>query len=218
MGVNPGRLVYTQMLNKNSGIAFLLTVTRLSQDALFLVAPSATLRRDLAWLRRHLVDEFVVSTDVTASEVVLPVMGPDTRKLLQAVSPDDFSNEAFPFGTARQIGIGMGLARAHRVTYDGELGWERYVSANQAPQVFEPLMAAGANLRLKLCGLHTLNSCRIGKGLCHFGHETTNEEHVVEAGLGFAVKTGKGDFIGRDTVLTKEGKRSPASPAAVPAE
>jgi glycine cleavage system aminomethyltransferase T len=122
---------------------------------------------------------------------------------MQAVSPNDFSNEAHPFGTAREIEIGMGLARAHRVTYVGELGWELYVSSDQAAHVFEALAEAGGDHGLKLCGLHTLDSCRIEKAFRHFGHDITDEDHVLEAGLGFAVKTKKGDFIGRDAVLAK---------------
>ena len=98
----------------------------------------------------------------------------------------------------------MGLARAHRVTYVGELGWELYVSADQAAHVFEALAAEGGDLGLKLCGIHALDSCRIEKGYRHWGHDITDEDHVLEAGLGFAVKTGKGDFIGRDAVLRKQ--------------
>ncbi|WP_394688152.1 FAD-dependent oxidoreductase [Hoeflea sp.] len=203
MDVAPGRIVYTQMLNARGGIECDLTVTRLSDTAFLLIVPGFTLQRDLAWLRRHLGDEFVVITDVTAAESVLCVMGPNARSLLQAVSPDDFSNEAHPFGMAREIEIGMGLARAHRVTYVGELGWELYVSSDQAAHVFETLAEAGSDHGLKLCGLHTLDSCRIEKGFRHFGHDITDEDHVLEAGLGFAVKTGKGDFIGRDAVLAK---------------
>lgn len=201
LDVAPGRIVYTQMLNPRGGIESDLTVTRLSETAFFLVVPGATLQRDLAWLRKHLGDEFVVITDVTASESVLPVMGPKARDLLRRVSPNDFSNEAFPFGTAQEIEIGMGLARAHRVTYVGELGWELYVSTDQAAHVFEALEEAGADLGLKLCGLHTLDSCRIEKAFRHFGHDITDEDNVLEAGLGFAVKPAKGDFIGRDAVL-----------------
>jgi len=201
MDVEPGRIVYTQMLNSRGGIECDLTVTRLSDTAFLLVVPGATLQRDLAWLRRHVGESFAVITDVTAAESVLCVMGPNARSLLQAVSPNDFSNEAHPFGTAREIEIGMGLARAHRVTYVGELGWELYVSTDQTAHVFEALMEAGADHGLKLCGLHTLDSCRIEKAFRHFGHDITDEDHVLEAGLGFAVKTGKGDFIGRDAVL-----------------
>ena len=162
------------------------------------------MQRDLAWLRRHLGDYSAVITEVTAGEAVLPLMGPNARDVLTACSPNDFSNEAHPFGMAREIEIGMGLARAHRVTYVGELGWELYVSADQAAHVFEALIEAGEPHGLKLCGLHAMDSCRLEKAFRHFGHDITDEDHVLEAGLGFAVKTDKGGFIGREAVLRKK--------------
>jgi glycine cleavage system T protein len=204
LDVEPGRIVYTQMLNNRGGIESDLTITRLSETTFFVVVPGATLQRDLAWMRKHLKDEFVVITDVTPAESVLCLMGPKSRELIQKISPNDFSNEANPFGTAREIEIGMGLARAHRVTYVGELGWELYVSTDQTAHVFEAIEEAGQELGLKLCGLHTLDSCRIEKAFRHFGHDITDEDHVLEAGLGFAVKVDKGDFIGRDAVLRKK--------------
>ncbi|TIU73923.1 MAG: SDR family oxidoreductase, partial [Mesorhizobium sp.] len=146
MDVAPGRIVYTQMLNAKGGIESDLTVTRLSETAYFLVVAGATLQRDLAWLRKHVADEFVVITDMTAAEAVICVMGPEARKLIQKVSPNDFSNEVNPFGTFQEIEIGMGLARAHRVTYVGELGWELYVSTEQAAHVFEAIAEAGADV------------------------------------------------------------------------
>ncbi len=199
MDVASGAIVYTQMLNARGGIECDLTVTRLSETAFLLIVPGATLQRDLAWLRRHKGDEFVVITDITPGEAVFAVMGPESRALLQKISPNDFSNAAHPFGTMRGIEIGMGLARAHRVTYVGELGWEIYASADQAAHVFEAILGAGA----RPCGLHALDSCRLEKGYRHFGHDITDEDHVLEAGLGFAVKTGKGEFTGRDAVLAK---------------
>ena len=84
------------------------------------------------------------------------------------------------------------------------LGWELYVSSDQTAHVFEALEAAGGDMGMKLCGLHTLDSCRIEKGYRHFGHDITDEDHVLEAGLGFAVRQdGKPDFIGREAVLRK---------------
>ncbi|RQP05844.1 MAG: FAD-dependent oxidoreductase [Paracoccus sp. BP8] len=203
MDVAPGRIVYTQMLNARGGVESDLTATRLSETAFLLVVPGATLQRDLAWLRRHLGDAFVTITDISAAEAVIPVMGPRSRALLSRVSPDDFSDAAHPFGTAREIEIGLGLARAHRISYVGELGWELYVSSDQAAHVFEVLAEAGEDLGLRLCGLHAMDSCRIEKAYRHFGHDITDEDHVLEAGLGFAVRTGKGDFIGREAVLRK---------------
>jgi glycine cleavage system T protein len=204
LDVPAGRIVYTQMLNNKGGIESDLTVTRLSLTEFLLVVPGATLQRDLAWLRGHLDGEWVTITDVSAAEAVFSIMGPRARELLSIVSPDDFSNEAHPFGFAREIEIGMGLARAHRVTYVGELGWELYVSADQAAHVFEVIAEAGEAVKLKFCGLHAMDSCRIEKAYRHFGHDITDEDHVLEAGLGFAVKTDKGDFIGRDAVLRKK--------------
>jgi len=135
---------------------------------------------------------------------VLAVMGPDARKLMQAVSPGDFSNAVNPFGTAQQIELGLGLARVHRVSYVGELGWEIYVSADMAAHAFETIWQAGEGMGLKLCGMHMMDSARIEKAFRHFGHDITCEDHVLEAGLGFAVKTDKPDFIGRDAVLRKK--------------
>jgi 4-methylaminobutanoate oxidase (formaldehyde-forming) len=210
MSVPVGRIVYTQFLNSRGGIEADVTVTRLSETVYLVVTPAVTRPRDQAWMRRHIDDFHVVITDVTASEGVLAVMGPNARKLMQSVSPNDFSNAVNPFGTAQEIEIGMGLARAHRVSYVGELGWEIYVSSDMCGHVFETLRDAGQGLGMKLCGMHMMDSCRIEKAFRHFGHDITSEDHVLEAGLGFAVKTAKPDFIGRDAVLRRkdEGLRA----------
>ena len=199
-----GKIVYSQFLNDRGGIEADVTITRLSELAYLVVTPAATRLADQTWLQRHVGDLRVVITDVTAGEGVLAVMGPKARDLMQAVSPADFSNETNPFGTAQEIEIGMGLARVHRVTYVGELGWEIYVSADMAGHVFETLFDAGQNQGLKLCGMHMMDTCRIEKGFRHFGHDITCEDHVLEAGLGFAVKTDKPEFIGRTAVLQKK--------------
>ena len=198
-----GKIVYTQFLNERAGIEADVTVTRLSETAYLVVTPAATRLADETWMRRHQGDFNVVITDVTPAEGVLAVMGPNARKLMQAISPNDFANATNPFGTAQEIELGMGLARVHRVTYVGELGWEIYVSADMAAHAYETLMSAGQDLGLKLCGMHMMDSARIEKGFRHFGHDITSEDHVLEAGLGFAVKTDKPVFIGRDAVLRK---------------
>lgn len=198
-----GKIVYTQFLNERAGIEADVTVTRLSETAYLVVTPAATRLADETWMRRHQGDFNVVITDVTPAEGVLAVMGPNARKLMQAISPNDFANATNPFGTAQEIELGMGLARVHRVTYVGELGWEIYVSADMAAHAYETLMSAGQDLGLKLCGMHMMDCARIEKGFRHFGHDITSEDHVLEAGLGFAVKTDKPVFIGRDAVLRK---------------
>ncbi|MFK7744777.1 MAG: FAD-dependent oxidoreductase [Roseobacter sp.] len=199
-----GKIVYTQFLNQKAGIEADVTVTRMSETAFLVVTPAATRLADQTWMMRHVGDFNVVITDVTAGEGVLAVMGPNARKLLQAVSPADFTNDVNPFGTAQDIELGMGLARVHRVTYVGELGWEVYVSSDMAAHAFEALYSAGQAMGLKMCGMHMMDCARMEKGFRHFGHDITCEDHVLEAGLGFAVKTDKPEFIGREAVLRKK--------------
>ncbi len=199
-----GKIVYTQFLNDRGGIEADVTVTRLTECAYLVVTPAATRLADQTWMQRHSGAFNVVLTDVTAGEGVLAVMGPNARALLERVSPNDFSNAANPFGTMQEIELGLGQARVHRVTYVGELGWEIYISADMAAHAFEVLHEAGQDLGVKLCGMHMMDCARMEKGFRHFGHDITSEDHVLEAGLGFAVKTDKPAFIGRDAVLRKQ--------------
>ncbi|MCP4818953.1 MAG: FAD-dependent oxidoreductase [Shimia sp.] len=199
-----GKIVYTQFLNRTGGIEADVTVTRLTETSYLVVTPAATRLADQTWMERHKGNFNVVITDVTSGEGVLAIMGPNARKLLEKVSPADFTNATNPFGTAQEVELGMGLARAHRVTYVGELGWEIYVSSDMAGHAFETLWDAGQDMGLKLCGMHMMDSCRIEKGFRHFGHDITCEDHVVDAGLGFAVKTDKPDFIGREAVIARK--------------
>jgi len=203
LSVPVGKIVYSQFLNSRGCIEADVTVTRLSETAYLVVTPAATRLADQTWMQRQVFDDRVVLTDMTAAEAVICVMGPNARQLLQLVSPNDFSNEVNPFGTCQTIEIGMGLARAHRVTYVGELGWELYVSSDMAGHVFEVLKAAGKDLGARLCGLHMMDSCRIEKGFRHFGHDISSEDHILEAGLAFAVKKTDVAYLGRDAVLRK---------------
>ncbi|MDP2518486.1 GcvT family protein [Shimia thalassica] len=200
-----GKIVYTQFLNNRGGIEADVTVTRLTETSYLVVTPAATRLADQTWMMRNKGNFNVVITDVTSGEGVLAIMGPNARKVLEAVSPADFTNATNPFGTAQEIELGMGLARAHRVTYVGELGWEIYVSSDMAGHAFETLFDAGQEFGMKLCGMHMMDSCRIEKGFRHFGHDITCEDHVVDAGLGFAVKATKEcDFIGKEAVIARK--------------
>ena len=204
MDVPIGKIVYTQILNQKGGIESDLTVSRLAKTTFLLVVPCATLQRDLKLLRRFTKFRKVVVIDVSASEGVLSIMGPNSRQLLSKVSPNDFSNESHPFGTWKDIEIGFGVARAHRVSYVGELGWEIYISSDQCAHVFEEIWKIRDQVDFRLCGLHTLDSCRIEKAYRHFGHDITDEDHLIEAGLGFTADISKDDFLGKQAILEKK--------------
>ncbi len=206
--VEPGRVIYTQWLNGRGGIEADLTVTRLSENRFMVVTGALPQTRDMAWLKRHTPeDAHCVATDITSGLPMIAVMGPNSRALLQKLSGADLSNVAFPFGTSQEIEIGYGRVRASRITYVGELGWELYIPAEFAAHVFERLWAAGQEFGLTPAGMHTMNNCRMEKAYRHWGHDISDEETPIEAGLGFTIAWDKkGGFIGKEA-LEKQRER-----------
>jgi glycine cleavage system aminomethyltransferase T/glycine/D-amino acid oxidase-like deaminating enzyme len=205
--VEPGRIVYTQWLNERGGIEADLTVTRLSETAYLIVGGAETESKDFNWLRRRIddADAAAVVINVTSAMGVLSIMGPRARDFLQSLTPDDMSAAAFPFGTSREIELGLARVRASRITYVGELGWEIYIPTEFMQGVYDELAAAGPRFGLVHAGYHALNSLRIEKAYRHWGHDITDEDTPLEAGLGFAVKWDKpGGFIGREALLRQK--------------
>ena len=201
--VPPGRVVYTAMLNERGGFESDLTVTRLTADAYLIVTGSAQGTRDLDWIRRHLpAGARATVTELTGAYAVLGLMGPRSRELLARVSDADLGPGAFPFLTSREIAIGQATARASRVTYVGELGWELYVPVEQAGLVYDELAKAGRDLGLRDAGYYALDSLRMEKAYRAWGREVTIDDTPWEAGLGFAVRLDKPvPFLGREALL-----------------
>ncbi|HIB93699.1 MAG TPA: FAD-dependent oxidoreductase [Candidatus Lambdaproteobacteria bacterium] len=210
VAVVPGKAVYTSWLNERGGIESDLTVTRLQEDVFLVITAGASQTRDLAWLHKNIPDKaHVTVTDVTSGYAVLSVMGPESRNLLSKLTPAKLSNEAFPFGTGQEIEIGYGTALALRMTYVGELGWEIYAPTEFAQDIYDKIIEAGNDYGLQPGGMHALNSLRLEKAFRHWGHDITDEDTPLEAGLGFAVKFDKpGGFIGRDALLRQKEELS----------
>ena len=210
VAVPVGKIVYTQWLNERGGIEADLTVTRESETRFLIVTAAATQTRDLAWLRRHVGEhERAAAFDVTSAFAVLGVMGPRSRELLNRLSSADLSNDAFPFGTSQEIDVAYARVRASRITYVGELGWELYIPTEFAQGVFDEVMAEGEKLGLRLAGYHAMNSLRLEKAYRPWGHDITDEDSPLQAGLGFAVSWSKpGGFIGREA-LVRQRERAP---------
>jgi 4-methylaminobutanoate oxidase (formaldehyde-forming) len=206
VAVPVGRIVYTQWLNERGGIEADLTITREAEDRFLIVTAAATQIRDLAWLRRNIPDgarAFVF--DATSAQAVLGVMGPRSRQLLSRLTDADLSNEAFPFATSQVIDLGYARVRASRITYVGELGWELYAPSEFVQGVYDRIREAGQDLGLRLAGYHALDSLRMEKAYRHWGHDITDEDTPLEAGLGFTVAWDKpGGFIGRDALLRQK--------------
>jgi 4-methylaminobutanoate oxidase (formaldehyde-forming) len=203
VAVPAGRIVYTQWLNERGGIEADLTVTREAEDRFLIVTSAATQTRDLAWLQRHIPDDArAVAVDVTSGFGVLGVMGPRSRELLSRLTDADLSTAAFPFGTSQVIDLGYARVRASRITYVGELGWELYVPTEFMQDVFDRIVTEGESVGLRLAGYHAMNSLRLEKAYRSWGHDITDADTPLEAGLGFAVAWEKpGGFIGREALL-----------------
>jgi 4-methylaminobutanoate oxidase (formaldehyde-forming) len=200
MDVPPGRVVYTQWLNKRGGIEADLTVTRLAECEFLVVTAAASQAHDLHHLKLAAEDANCVATDVTSAFATLSLMGPRSRDLLAKLTPDDVSAENFRFRDSREIELDFARARATRISYVGELGWELYIPTEFAPHVFDRIVAAGEAFGLQLCGYHALNSLRLEKAYRHWGHDIDSDTTLIEAGLGFTADWGK-PFVGRDALL-----------------
>jgi glycine cleavage system T protein len=203
VAVPVGRIVYTQWLNERGGIEADVTVTREAEDSYLIVTSCATQTRDFHWITRSIPDDArAVAVDVSSACAVLGLMGPKSRELLSELTDADLSTAAFPFGTSRIIDLGYARVRASRITYVGELGYELYIPTEFAQSVYDVIVAAGAPYGLRLAGYHALNSLRIEKAYRHWGHDISDEDTPLEAGLGFAVGWEKaGGFLGREALL-----------------
>ncbi len=202
VGAGVDRAVYTGMLNERGTYESDVTVTRTGADEFFIVSSAATTERDKDHIRRNLPAGARASlVDVTSSYAVFGVMGPNSRDLLTTLTDADLSDDAFPFGTSRQISLGYATVRATRITYVGELGWELYVPAEFAVGVYQDLMGAGEQFGVGRGGYYTIESMRLEKGYRAFGRELTPSENPVEAGLLFACKLKTDiEFLGRQAV------------------
>jgi 4-methylaminobutanoate oxidase (formaldehyde-forming) len=193
--------VYTQLLNPRGGIEADVTVIRLEEDRFRVVTGSSFVPADLGWLRMHLPrDGSVEVREVTDELAVIGLWGPAARRILGSVTPDDVSNAAFPYLHARAIRVAAADVWAQRVTYVGELGWELYVPVRHAGPVWDALLDAGRPHGLRPAGYKALESLRLEKGYRYWSADITPADNPFEARLGFCVRLGKGDFIGREAL------------------
>jgi glycine cleavage system T protein len=200
-----GAITYTSMLNARGGIECDFTVTRLAEDRFRIVTGTAFGQHDLSWIRQHAPEDgSVVVADVTSRYACLGIWGPRARDILQPLSTADLSNEAFRYMRAREIDVGSVPCLALRVTYVGELGWELYCPMEFGLRLWDAIWDAGRDHGLVAGGYKAIDSCRLEKGYRVWGSDITPDDTPFEAGLGFAVKLDKGDFIGREALLERQ--------------
>jgi 4-methylaminobutanoate oxidase (formaldehyde-forming) len=195
-----GAITYTQMLNQRGGIECDFTVTRLADDRFRIVTGTAFGRHDLAWIRLDAPDGVQVE-EVTSRYACLGLWGPAARAILQPLTTEEL---AFPYLQARELSVGSVPCLALRVTYVGELGWELYCPVEYGLRLWDTISAGGREHGLVAGGYKAIDSLRLEKGYRVWGSDISPEDTPFEAGLGFAVKLDKGDFIGRDALVNAD--------------
>jgi 4-methylaminobutanoate oxidase (formaldehyde-forming) len=198
-----GSVVYTQLLEKDGGIAADVTITRLGDVHFRVVTGAGYVNTDMGWLRLQVRDGDppVELRESTEDFSVIGMWGPLARDILGRVTDGDVSDEGFPFMQARTLRIGGATVLAQRVTYVGELGWELYLDPAWAGQVWDRLMHAGGASGIRPGGYRVLDSLRMEKGYRYYGTDLTLLDNPLEAGLGFCVQFEKPEFNGREQLL-----------------
>jgi glycine cleavage system aminomethyltransferase T/glycine/D-amino acid oxidase-like deaminating enzyme len=189
-----GTLVYTQLLNARGGIEADLSVLRRNEDRFLLVTGTAFGNHDRAWIEQHAPrDGSVYVNDVTSAYTCFCLWGPRARDVLQPLTKTPLD---FPYMSARELSVGFVPLLASRVTYVGELGWELYAPVEYGLQLWDALNVDGVTP----AGYRAIDALRLEKGYRAWGSDLNSETTPYEAGLGFAVKRDKGEFIGRDAL------------------
>lgn len=202
-----GNLVYTQCLNKRGGIECDFTVTRLAEDRFFIVTGTAFGQHDMSWLSLQMPDDGSVTIeDVGSNYACIGLWGPKARTILEKVTTEDVSNAGFPYMTSKRINVGDVPVLASRVTYVGELGWEFYCPMEYGLRLWDTLWEAGAPEGMVAAGYKAIESLRLEKGYRYWSGEISPDYTPYEAGLGFAVKLDKQNFIGKDALVRQKAE------------
>ena len=190
-----GSVTYTLMLDENGGVRSDLTVARLEPTS-FQVGANGPL--DFDWISRHLPDDGSVTLrDITGSTCCIGVWGPAARDVVQPLTAADISHEGFKYFRALATYLGPIPVTMMRVSYVGELGWEIYTTAEYGAALWDLLWNAGQDHDVIAAGRIAFNSLRIEKGYRSWGTDMTTEHTPAAAGIEFAVRMAKGDFIGK---------------------
>jgi glycine cleavage system aminomethyltransferase T/glycine/D-amino acid oxidase-like deaminating enzyme len=201
-----GAVTYCLVLDYDGGIRSDVTVARLEKD-LYQVGANGNL--DLDWFRRHLPgDNSVQVRDITPGSCCIGLWGPKAREVLGQLTDADISAAGLKYFRATRLHVGHVPVTAMRLSYVGELGWELYTTADHGQYLWDALWAAGQEHGIIAAGRGAFTSLRLEKGYRSFGSDMTYEHDPYEAGLGFAVKLDKGDFIGREALLRRKQSQS----------
>ncbi|HBX00420.1 MAG TPA: FAD-dependent oxidoreductase [Gammaproteobacteria bacterium] len=202
--VTIGKIVYTQWLNESGGIEADVTITRLATDCFMIVSACVSERRDWFWLSKHAA-QFDCEVSQDQETAIIGAMGPKSTRLLAAICDDPDQAERIDYYTSAPLTADDIAFRANRLSYVGERGFELYLPAHMATELWQRLLRAGAPLNIRAAGFHAMNACRMEKGYRHWGDDIHDHITPLQAGLGFAAAKDKKGYIGQSIIEAQRG-------------
>ncbi len=204
-----GRVRYGVMVNEEGVVMDDGVTARLDSDFYYMSASSSGALGIYEWIEWWLQSGWhlnVHGLDATELRAAMNLAGPHAREVLAKVASDlDLSNEAFPYMHVRQARIAGAPAVLLRIGFTGELGYEIHTPSGYGTHVWEALMEAGAEFGIVPFGVEAQRVLRLEKGHIIVGQDTDGLTNPLEAGMGWAVKMGKSDFLGRPSLaMTQE--------------
>ena len=201
-----GRSCLTPMLGVRGGIAGDFTITRLAENDFLMIGSGIAERYHQRYFNSVTRPRTVIFESLTEAWGGFNVAGPNSRQLLQSLTDTDLSDDAFKFMRNQAIRIAGIDARAMRVSFSGDLGWEIYVPIEHQAQLYDALLDAGKDLGVRPVGGRALLSLRVEKGYGSWSREYSPEYWPQEVGLDRLIKLDKAEFLGREAYLAIKDK------------
>lgn len=202
--IGDGGVLYSSMCNEQGGMLDDMTVYRLSPEHYWIISTPSRAALIEAWVTEHARGNAAYVTNCVSGAAYLSLQGPKSREILGRLTDADLSTAALPYFNFVQTVVAEVPMLVSRTGYSGELGYELYYPRDYAEHVWDSLLAAGSDDGLKPCGLGALRSVRIEKKYPLYGLDLTDGNSPYEAGLGWTVRLGKGEFVGRDALARQK--------------
>ena len=203
-----GKINLCYLLNEHGHLLAEATIAKLGEEHFWYGSAAAAEWHDLDWLNRFKPDTVTI-TEMASSHTILVVAGPKSRALLQSLSPRcDWSRQAFPWMSVREMTLGHAACTAMSVSFSGELSYELHIPNEQLYLVWKLLNETGKAFNLSRFGLYATESMRMEKGYRHWKADLIYERNPMELGLDRFVDLNKDSFAGKAELL-KEIERGP---------
>jgi dimethylglycine dehydrogenase len=202
-----GRVTLSYLLTSKGGVRSEFTVYKVAPQRYYLVSAGAYERHDHDYLKKAMPRDGSVNFErLTTAMGVLVLAGPRARDVLQKVTDADLSNAAFPWLTGQKISLGVAQVDALRVNFIGELGWEIHHPIEMQNYIFDLLMEAGAEFKIKPFGIRAMTSMALEKSYKLIPRELSIEYSAYESGLDRFISLKKPGFYGKEALLAWQAK------------